>query len=217
MVAHVVRFFEGYQKVRQELEGGDLGGPVSVRAHRMITDPQGAAWWYDDAQSGGAVVDVGIHDFDQANLILGEPERVRATRTHPDGAIETTLEYVGGGLGQVLTFAGAPPSVSFSTSLEVVGSAGVAEYRFRAADAATGRAAVSEFAVASDSGARSLTVTDDAPYTRQAEYFLGCVRAGINPDYCPTESAILALEVSLAARASLKQNGAWVRPADVRN
>ena len=214
MVAHVVRFFDGYQRIRAALEAGDIGDPISVRAHRMIADPQASPWWYDDNQSGGVVVDVGIHDFDQLNLILGEPERVRATQAQPDGPIETTIEYVGGGLGEVLSFAGAPPSMSFSTSLEVVGKNGVAEYRYRAEDATTDREAVSEVWIASDSVTRVQTLTGDAPYTRQAEYFLDCVRAGIEPDYCPTESAILALDVALAARASLARDGSDIRLAE---
>ena len=217
MVAHVVRFFDGYQRIRAVFEAGEFGDPVSVRAHRMIADPQASSWWYDDTQSGGVVVDVGIHDFDQLNLILGEPERVRSTQTQPGGPIETTIEYAGGGLGQVLSFAGAPPSLSFSTSLEVVGSKGVAEYRYRAEDAAAGRVAVSELWIASNSGTRSQTVRDDEPYARQAEYFLDCVRASVKPDYCPTESAILALDVALAARASLAQDGGVIRLAEQRD
>ena len=41
------------------------------------------------------------------------------------------------------------------------------------------------------------------PYARQAQYFLDCVRDGAEPDFCPTDSAVLALAVALAARESL--------------
>ncbi|MET1062554.1 MAG: Gfo/Idh/MocA family oxidoreductase, partial [Aeromicrobium sp.] len=58
MVAHVVRFFEGYRRARADVEAGRIGTVLSARARRLITKPD-SAWWYDESQSGGVVVDVG--------------------------------------------------------------------------------------------------------------------------------------------------------------
>src|SRR5699024_5277260 len=120
---------------RTDVEAGRIGTVLSARARRLITKPD-AAWWYDDARSGGVVVDVGIHDVDQMNLMLGTPVAVTSRAVDPLGPIETTIEYRSGGVGQVLTFADLPPGAPFTSSLQVVGTEGMIDYDF-SADAPT--------------------------------------------------------------------------------
>lgn len=184
MVAQVVRFFGGYRMLRESVQAGRLGGVLSVRARRLSAKPTWAAWIGDESVSGGVLVDFAIHDFDQANLFLGTPVSVRSVRGGGSGPVETTIEYAGGGIGQVLTYADMAPDFPFASSIEIVGSTGADGYQLpRPADA-------------------------DTPYTSQAAYFLECVRTGVPPLLCPTESAILALQVSLAARQSLATGSA---------
>jgi predicted dehydrogenase len=212
MVAHVVRFFEGYRLIRDAVDTGRLGQIVSGRARRIMATPNTAPWWHDEAQSGGVVVDVGIHDFDQLNLFLGTPTAVRAVRQGLAAPVETTVEYLDGGIGQVLSAANLPNGVPFTTSIELVGTAGLAEYQFSAGvpagHAESGeQCGVSTYRLATAEASESVGVVDNDPYTRQAEYFLECVRNQTQPTLCPTESAIAALEVALAARASLQAGG----------
>jgi predicted dehydrogenase len=204
MVAHVVRFFEGYRRARADVDAGRIGSVVSARARRLITKPD-SAWWYDENASGGVVVDVGIHDFDQMNLFLGTPVAVTSRSTDAMGPIETTIEYTSGALGQVLTFAGVPAGAPFTASLNLVGTDGILDYEF-SADAPTaegGRSGVNSYRLATASGSDHSTLTATDHYRRQLEYFLGCVRTRTDPDFCPTASAVRALEVALAARQSL--------------
>ena len=42
MVAHVVRFFEGYRRARTDVEAGRIGTVLSARARRLITKPDAA-------------------------------------------------------------------------------------------------------------------------------------------------------------------------------
>lgn len=184
MVAHVVRFFSGYQRLRERAESGEFGRIFAVTATRFSAGPRGTAWLNDDAASGGVLVDFGIHDFDQVNLFLGTPLTVTAVAGETPGLIETTVTYVGGGIGRVLTCNEMPTGFAFSSSLDVVGDA------------------------AQDSFVHGSGSTE-SPYTRQAEYFLSCLRSGVAPDYCSIDDAILALRVSIAARESL-QSGATV-------
>lgn len=204
MVAHVVRFFEGYRRAREDVDAGRIGSVVSGRARRLITRPE-SAWWYDEAESGGVVVDVGIHDFDQMNLFLGTPVTVASTATDPLGPIETTIEYRSGAIGQVLTFAGVPAGAPFTTSLNLVGTLGLLDYEFSAdAPTASGRTSgVNAYRLATADGTESTTLSSLDHYERQIEYFLECVRNATDPGFSPTASAVRALEVALAARQSL--------------
>jgi predicted dehydrogenase len=214
MVAHVVRFFAGYELLRQAWESDAVGRVLSARAIRMLAVPTESAWLCDETQSGGAPVDVSIHDFDQLNLFLGTPVAVTATRLDPVGPIETTVEYRDGGIGQVLTYTSAPVGVPFTSALELIGTKGVASYRLSAVSAteasATGTpgadAAASDvntYRLDNADGSIASVVTDNQPYTRQVEYFLSCIASESEPLLAPTDAAIAALEVSLATRESL--------------
>ncbi len=208
MVAHVVRFFEGYQRARTDVEAGTIGTVLAARARRLITKP-GPGWWHNESKSGGPVVDVGIHDFDQINLFLGTPIAVTSRANGPLGPCETTVDYESGAIGQVLTFADLPEGAPFTTSLGLLGSDGILDYDF-SADAPTASAAlegVNSYRVATAVGGTSKTLSNLEHYTRQAAYFLECVRDGTDPAFCPTASAILALDVALAARQSLVSGG----------
>ncbi|MDQ1609908.1 MAG: scyllo-inositol 2-dehydrogenase [Microbacteriaceae bacterium] len=219
MVAHVVRFFAGYELLRQAWESGEVGRVLSARAIRMLAVPTETAWLLDESQSGGAPVDVAIHDFDQVNLFLGTPVAVTATRLDPAGPIETTIEYRDGGIGQVLTYTSAPIGVPFTSALELIGTRGVASYRLSAVSATeasvteagvTGAQGtdvapsdVNTYRLANADGSIATVVTDNQPYTRQVEYFLSCIASKSEPILSPTDAAIAALEVSLATRESL--------------
>jgi predicted dehydrogenase len=204
MVAHVVRFFEGYRRARADVETGRVGTVLSARARRLITKPDGR-WWYDPSASGGAVVDVGIHDFDQLNLFLGTPVAVTSRATSALGPIETTVDYESGALGTVLTFADLPEGAPFTTSLELIGTGGLIDYDFSAAapTATEPGAGVNSYRLATPTDSTNETLPSVDAYARQAAYFLECLRHGTDPAYCPTASAVLALDVALAARQSL--------------
>ncbi|WP_345066928.1 Gfo/Idh/MocA family oxidoreductase [Leifsonia kafniensis] len=177
MVAHVVRFFDGYASMRTRAEAGGLGTVHSVRAGRYSTPRQGTSWITDDSASGGALVDFAIHDFDQLNLFLGTPLSVTAQPGDLPGSCDTTVTYTAGGRGIATTCNVMPVGYSFTSALEITGSHGTETFDYS-------------------------EESTDSPYAAQAAYFLACVESGASPALCPTESAVLALQVSLAARES---------------
>ncbi|HEU4807302.1 MAG TPA: Gfo/Idh/MocA family oxidoreductase [Homoserinimonas sp.] len=178
MVAHVVRFFDGYRALRQEWEAGRLGEVRSVTASRLSSAPGPASWINDPALSGGPLVDFAIHDFDQLNLFLGTPVAVTAVPGRGPGFIETTVEYEAG-TGKVVSCTQLPDDHPFSSSLEVTGTRATAAFSYP-------------------------TATEDSPYATQAAYFLACLRDGVEPRECSIDSAVQALRLSLAARQSLE-------------
>lgn len=177
MVAHVVRFFDEYAGLAHRVEQGSVGAPRLVRATRLTAGADQPSWMADESQSGGLLVDFAIHDFDQANAYLGDPLWVRSTRAGagPGAAVSTVVEYVNGGLAQVVSAADLPVTFEFETSLGVLGTSGT--------DAAAAH-------------------TGD-PFLAQAEYFLYCLTVGSEPVRASASAAIDALRVALAARESL--------------
>ncbi|WP_349897748.1 Gfo/Idh/MocA family protein [Parafrigoribacterium soli] len=203
MVAHVVRFFDGYRAIREQVEAGALGTVLSARAERLSATPGPSSWWHDESKSGGVVVDFAIHDFDQLNLFLGTPLTASARRVRADGPIEVRVDYEGGGVGQVVSFMGLPPEFPFASSIEVLGSRGLADHRFTGSPTGAVTPAGNDRYRLIVDGLANHRIESGNPYARQAQYFLDCVRDGVEPEFCPTDAAVLALAVALAARESL--------------
>ncbi|CAN5474438.1 Gfo/Idh/MocA family oxidoreductase [soil metagenome] len=212
MVAHVVRFFDGYRSVRRSVEAGILGQVLSVRAGRFSPAPRPSTWWHDESKSGGLVVDFSIHDFDQLNLFLGVPRSVTARLTTPEGPVEASVDYERGGVGHVIGFMGMPPGFTFASTFDLVGAAGIATHGYAGTlDSGTLSSAPDTVRLQTAAGVTEHLIAAHNPYRHQAEYFLECVRAGSVPTFCPVDAAVLALAVALAARESLRTGA----PVDV--
>lgn len=104
MTAHVVRFMKPYAYLRQIIEGGELGRPLHVMMHRLSATPTWSFenWMATPSKSGGAPLDLSIHDIDFAQSVFGMPKDLNAAyRAMPEGDgmkcdhITTTFFYDG--------------------------------------------------------------------------------------------------------------------------
>jgi len=210
MIAHVVRFFLGYQRLRSAYDQGQLGKVLSVHARRFSSKPTWATWIDDESQSGGMLVDFSIHDFDQLNMYLGRPVEVFAMQSSPAGPAEITVRYENGGVGQVQSFMNNSAGVPFTSTIDLLGTAGLGHYEFSAVSAteesksSTG-ANINSIQVFSTAGNTIEQIGSDDPYGRQITYFWRQAVAGLPYDLSPTADAITALQLSLAAKQSMKE------------
>src|SRR6266566_886556 len=91
MVAQVLRFFPEFAYIRQCMDRGEFGDLLAAHFKRVISRPNwsGENWFADVARTGGAVVDLHIHDSDFIQHLLGMPDEVSATGvTAPDGQVD---------------------------------------------------------------------------------------------------------------------------------
>lgn len=200
MVAHVLQFFGGYDRIIQAVDDGVIGVPSSFVATRFSEKPSWSRWITDESASGGPLVDLLIHDFDIANRLLGTPVSVRAREVH--GSYSVTVAYQGGSTALVTGGSDLPAGTPFSSSVQVTGTQGILSHHFSAtsADAAPPELDVDRLTA---SGHERLKSNGEDPFLRQARYFLRCVETGHEPVIGSVDSAIWALEVSLAAARSL--------------
>lgn len=215
MVGLVLRFWPEYVELHRRVVSGGLGRPFAVTAARLSPPADWADWYADVSQSGGPPVDLMVHDFDQANWLLGEPRRVfaRAVASSDPGYADHVVAVVeyDGAQAVVEGSMAMPKSFPFSSLIRVNAEHGAAEYAFRAAPAADG-GNIGEV----DPSARGLrifprdgepeVVTLDPvdPWGPEIEAFVTCLEQGREPENGTGEQALLALRVSLAARRSLE-------------
>jgi predicted dehydrogenase len=221
MVGLVLRFWPEYVELHRRVASGELGRPFAVATQRLSPPADWATWYADWAQSGGPPVDLMVHDFDQANWLLGEPRSVyaRGTASQKDGSVDSVVAVVeyDGAHATVEGSMAMPSSFPFTSLIRVNAEKGAAEYAFRAAPAEGGGNIG-----ASDPSARGLrlfprggepeaVVMDPVdPWGPEIEEFVSCLEQGRQPEDGTGAQALLGLRVALAASRSLQSGRAEV-------
>ena len=136
MVAHVLRFWGEYVSLVEFVQSGKLGKPISAWRRGLSQLPAWADWFLDPALSGGAVLDLCVHDFDALNWLLrhAEDRSMRAgTRIEPGlwNDVHALVDY-GGVDGFVEGSEFMPQGYPFTAALKVLCEGGVVEFLFRA-------------------------------------------------------------------------------------
>ena len=207
MIAHVLRFWGDYVSLVEFVRSGALGRPLSAVASRLSQVAAWADWFLDPALSGGAVLDLCVHDFDALNWALGTPRSVyaRGHQLRPNlwNDIHAVIDY-GGSNGMVDGSQFMPDGYPFTATLKVLCEGGVVEFRFRADGASVEAGGGSSLMVYQPGKHYPLSVRPGDAYQNQAEYFVNCVRNGTAPTLGTPEQARLAVLTSEAVRRSLE-------------
>jgi predicted dehydrogenase len=206
-VAQVVRFFPQFEKAKAVLDSGQLGKPGVIRTVRAGSMPGWGerSWFHDFEQSGGVIMDVGIHDIDFVRWCFGEVRRVFARglsfrgENGRDHAL-TTLRFANGTVGHIESSWAHPPG-QFRTRFEIAGDEGLMMWDSQ-------KDAPFRLALTSDSGqvdrsTASPLATESDPYYAELAHFLDCLENG-TPSRVTAYDGLMAVKVSLAAIESMR-------------
>jgi predicted dehydrogenase len=210
MVAHVLRFWGEYVSLVELVHSGKLGKPISAVAARLSQLPAWADWFLNPVWSGGAVLDLCIHDFDALNWLFGTPKSVyaRGKQLKPGlwNDIHALVDY-GDANGFVEGSEFMPQGYPFTAAMRVLCESGVIEFTFRAGGVSVEMGGGASLVVHETGKAYPLTAKPGDAYDNQASYFVDCMRKGIKPTLGTPEQARIAIATANAARRSL-ENGA---------
>jgi UDP-N-acetylglucosamine 3-dehydrogenase len=207
MVAHVLRFWPQYARIKELVDAGEIGSVISASAYRLQKYPPWMTWFRDPKRSGGALLDLQVHDVDFIHWIMGHPESVYEVGTQsPTGAWDhyhTVLSYphaqaiVEGSLMM-------PEAFPFSSRILVVGTQGALEYTFRVATNVQERESASHFfrLYKNNGEASEPSVSSEDGYVAEFRYFVECVEQRRPPLRCPPEESCQVMEVMTALRES---------------
>ncbi len=222
MIGHVLRFWPEYRQAKAAIDAGTVGDPLAISARRMVSllaGTQGDRGWRHDARrSGGAVLDMQIHDLDSFCWFFDDrPHTVfsRGLRS-PDGALShvfTHLEFPGGQQAFVeasFMMRGNPIDIFF----RVLGSQRSMEYTFNPASFALHDIETRKESSVSPSlvlyewkkPSESLYIPEAESFAiafrDEVSYFAECVRTGTAPRIGTAQQARQALEIALASQTS---------------
>jgi predicted dehydrogenase len=206
-IAHVLRFWGEYVALAEFVRSGRLGKPLSAVATRLSQMPGWADWFENPAWSGGAVLDLCVHDFDVVNWIFGKPKSIyaRGRELKPGlwNHIHATLDY-----GEAEAFVEGsefmPRDYPFTSALKVLCEGGIVEYAFRAGGASVEMGGDNSLLVHEPGKRYALACKPGDAYENQIAYFVDCVRSDRAPTRGTPEQARLAVIASEAARRSLE-------------
>ena len=135
MIAHVCRFMPQYYTLKEILDSGSLGRPVTFETARESETPAWTFnnWLKDKMKSGGTLLDLSIHDIDISNWLFGVPEYYHLEMSQIDsrpGAdyIISTLGYPSGVKASVTANHLLPKEHPFFTSFRLICENGCIEY-----------------------------------------------------------------------------------------
>lgn len=212
MLAHVLRFWPEYVALVDFVKSGQLGKPLSATASRLSARPAWGDWFANPDWTGGAVLDLHIHDLDALNWLFGAPRSVYARgRRGAPGGWDHSLTLLDYGLVQCFAEGSVlmPDGYPFTMTLWVLCERGSVEFSFRAGGTGveTGGASGTSLMVYETGAApRPLSAPGGDGYQAQVAYFVECVRANRQPERGSPEQGRLAVKTALAARESLESN-----------
>jgi predicted dehydrogenase len=173
MLGHCLRYWPQYVKAHELISGGTYGKTRYARFHRSSATPLWSwdSWLTDGDRSGGAVLDMHIHDVDTALWWFGTPARIDADGTfigNMPATVDATWRYNDGPLVYLhgsWDNNGGPFRMSFKVVLE------------RASivwDSSVGP----KMQLHTAEGTEEIEVPDTLAYQAEVDDFIACVAAG---------------------------------------
>ena len=208
MVGLVLRFFAEYVEIERRVASA-RSAPCGLSARTgSRSPPTGRTGSAIRSRPGGTPVDLMVHDFDQLNLLLGEPRSVYAARPHrPERVTSSRSSSTSAAPGSRREHADAA-LLPFSAGIRVLGEQGVpstvsGRARGGRRQHRLGRPELPAAAPERTASRRRSPSERTDPWGAEIAYFVDCVEAGAPVERGTGEQALVALRVSLAANRSL--------------
>ncbi len=194
MVGQVLRFWPEYGVLADFVRAGNYGAITAATLRRSCGLPDWSSWLPVEARSGGALLDLLVHDIDQALMLFGRPQRVAARAAEGADAITAELIYPDG-LRVRIEGGWLLPGSPFSMGFEAK------------AERATLELTADGLALRDSSGAQKLKAPEGDAYDAEVNYFVECCQTGKQPERCPPQASAQAVKLALLLRKSRSSGG----------
>jgi predicted dehydrogenase len=198
MPAHCMRFWPGWDWLQERVVDGSLGKVRSAVFQRLGTRPKWSNFYADDARSGGALVDLHIHDADFVRWLFGDPDELSST-----GSLEhvTTLYRYKDGPAHVVAEGAWNHAAGFQFRMRyiVVFERATADFDF-------GR--TPQLLLVRDGKPETVAIATTSAYELQVQHFLRAITSGSRELRATIEDALGVARLLEAERASLERGRA---------
>ncbi len=202
MPAMCLRFWPEWQAAHDAIVGGQYGRVLSARFRRVAQAPGwGHGHFLNAADSGGALLDLHIHDVDFIRHCFGHPSRVFSRgHTKVSGGIDHVVSQYDTASGAVVSAEGSwamTPGFGFCMAYTVVFERATLDY-----DSSRSTEALRRYV----EGQPAETLKLDGPngYAGQIQHFVDSIRAGKAPTVVTADDGAAAVVVCEAEAESIR-------------
>jgi predicted dehydrogenase len=203
MVAQCIRFWPEYEVTKELVAKKTYGSVYSASFRRVSATPVWGwrNWLQKHKLSGGAAIDLHIHDIDYVNYLFGLPKAVSAVgMTKTSGGVDHVVSnYTFGRKNLQVTAEGGwgmHPAFPFSMAFTIVCERATIDYSSAKSPSLT--------VYTADGKVVAPEVPAGDGYGREIDYFLTCIQDGKKPTRVTAETAHDALRVAWAEIRSIQ-------------
>jgi 1,5-anhydro-D-fructose reductase (1,5-anhydro-D-mannitol-forming) len=214
MVGQCIRFWPQYEAIKRMVDAGEAGQVRCLSLRRLSSPPlwSDGGWLMDAKKSGGALLDLHVHDVDFAQYMLGVPQRVYACGgVGPSGGIDhivATYTYPDGRYAVIEGGWAFQAPWPFEMAITVQGTTGTLEWSSLRGPEVLHYAGGDE--------PRRVAVSDRGGWLAELDYFIDCVLAGQPVTRCPPSSSRTSIALAFLEQRSIKRARAVAVPATLR-
>ena len=200
MIAQCLRFNPAFIRLKEAYQSQEFGKLLRLDMRRNSSMPPNA-WYHDPAKSGGALLDLHLHDTDLVNYIFGMPEAVQTFGIVRDtGGIDDLLTRYVFSDGPVINAESSWCRASwFSSHIGIFEKATVEFSKTEIKIHRTGK------------GSEIIPVTGPNHYFREIAYFAECILENRSFDICSVESTRNSIKIAMAEERSARSGGKKIR------
>jgi len=199
MPAMCMRFWPEWEWLKAAVDDGRYGRVQSAIFRRVGSTPAG--WFRNGQLSGGAILDLHVHDTDFVYHVFGRPNRVSSTgHVGKSGEIDHVLTQYLYDNGPASVAAegswSAAEGFGFRMQYTVHFERATADFDFGRKDGA--------LAVYADGKAQPVELPKRDGYAGELAYFIECVKSGRRPTRVTAEDAVVGLQIVEAEKKSIE-------------
>jgi len=200
-VGQCIRFWTEYEYLKSVIKSGEYGKVKHIKLRRLSPRPGWGGWMCDDRLSGGAALDLQIHDADYALYLFGPPKHIASCVNHSGEKYSSIVSQLTYQDFTVTTEGSWDYSSSFPFEMSYIAALEKATVVFSSLHGisvclANGERFCPELEKAclaqSDSGGN---ISDLGGYYNELYYFIDCVNKGVHPVKAPLVDGARAVEL----------------------
>ncbi|MDH3584072.1 MAG: Gfo/Idh/MocA family oxidoreductase [Phycisphaerae bacterium] len=200
MPAMCIRFWPGWNWLKQAVDGGKYGKLLGLRVTRTGGIPGG--WFSDGTRSGGAILDLHIHDTDFVYHLLGSPEAVfsRGFSCYSGRTDRIVTQYLypeASDAPSVVAAEGAWLEEGHPFAMRYLAS-------FERATAEYESSAQEPLKLTADKNTEAVAIESADGYVGEIRYFVECIEAGRPPQVVTAADAVQGLRIAEAEQRSVE-------------
>lgn len=201
MIAQCIRFWPEYAWLKRVTDAGEYGPLRAVMLRRQASTPGYSLhnWLMNPQLSGGAILDLHVHDVDFALYLLGKPASVFA-QGHERGKgsvdrVHAAWNYPGGPVVQIEGAWDLHPGFGFNMGFTAVFDNATVVW-----DIATGKPLT---VFGNDGEPVQPTMPAEDGYLGEIRYFIDCIEKGVDPAVSTPRQSRDAVALALAEGQSV--------------